>query len=226
MKFTPDYRPYIDGLRAVAVLSVALYHAGVPWLPGGFVGVDVFFVISGFLIINQIMSSKASNRFSFSEFWSRRALRILPPYLLVILTCSLVAPFVLVMPSEYQEFSQEAGYSSIMVVNHFFLSQQGYFDVGADTKVLLHLWSLAVEEQFYIFAPLIITALWYLGRRSFASACAVLFSISFLGCAYWTGLAGDKNYAFFLMPLRAWEFIAGGAVVAAVPLLSRSPKSW
>lgn len=221
-----DYRHDIDGLRAVAVLSVVLYHAGLPWIPGGYIGVDVFFVISGYLIINQIMSARRKGRFSYSEFWSRRALRILPPYLLVILTCALLAPFVLVMPGEYMAFAVEAGFSAIMLANHLFLSQQGYFDAGSDTKVLLHLWSLAVEEQFYIAAPLIIGALWFLRARMFAVAAVLLFSASLAACIYWNGDHGDRNFSFFVMPLRAWEFIAGGAVAAVAPLAARLPRAF
>lgn len=218
-----SYWEFIDGLRAIAVLSVVLYHAGVRQIPGGFIGVDIFFVISGHLIIGQIMASRAKSNFSYSEFWSRRSLRILPPYLLVILISALIAPFVLVMPSEYEAFAKEMGYSAIMLVNHLFLSQQGYFDVGADNKVLLHLWSLAVEEQFYIFAPLIIAALSILRQRAFTLAVAALFAGSFVACIYWTGKAGDRNFSFFIMPLRAWEFIAGGIIVVAVPFVARLP---
>ena len=219
-----SYWAFIDGLRAIAVLSVVLYHAGVLWLPGGYVGVDIFFVISGYLIIGQIVSEKARAKFSFAEFWSRRALRILPPYLLVILACSAVAPIVLVMPGEFQAFANEVAYSALMVVNHYFLDQQGYFDRGADTKVLLHLWSLAVEEQFYIVAPLLIAALWGLKHRLYHLTIATLFALSLWGCIALTGQQGDKNYAFFIMPLRAWEFIAGGAVALAVPYLVRLPR--
>lgn len=109
-----SYWRFVDGLRASAVLSVVLYHAGVPWLPGGYVGVDVFFVISGFLIINQIIRGHERGTFSYSEFWSRRVLRILPSYFLVILVCAAIAPFVLVLPGEYEAFSREALFSSLM----------------------------------------------------------------------------------------------------------------
>lgn len=211
---------FVDGLRAIAVLSVVLYHAGLKWLPGGYVGVDVFFVISGYLIIGQIVAGLRGGNFSFSEFWSRRALRILPSYFLVILASAAIAPFVLVLPGEYEAFANEVAYSALMVANHLFLDQQGYFDSGADTKVLLHLWSLSVEEQFYIVAPLMIAAVWRFPKALPAFA-VVAFCLSLAGCIYWTGSQGDKNYAFFLMPLRVWEFIAGGAIAAAVPFVAR-----
>lgn len=217
------YVEFIDGLRAIAVLSVVLYHAGISWLPGGYVGVDVFFVISGYLIINQIVVGLRNGRFSFSEFWSRRALRILPSYLLVIVACTIIAPFVLVMPGEYENFASEVAYSALMVVNHLFLSQQGYFDQAADTKILLHLWSLAVEEQFYIVTPLLLVLAWRF-RRLMPIVAAFIFVASLVGCIYWTGLEGDKNYSFYVMPLRAWEFIAGGATGVAVVYASRLPR--
>jgi len=138
---------FIDGLRAVSILAVVGYHVGLPFLPGGFVGVDVFFVISGFLIIGQIVSGLGKG-FSFSEFWGRRAVRILPPYLLVILACLATAPFVLVLPGQHSDFGRQVTYSAGMLINHYFLAQAGYFDSSAETQPLLHLWSLGIEEQF------------------------------------------------------------------------------
>lgn len=208
-----DYRPFIDGLRAVAVCSVVAYHAGIPGISGGYVGVDIFFVISGFLIINQIVYGLGKGNFSFADFWSRRAIRILPTYLLVIVSSIVIGLFVLVEPSEFESFGQEVMWSAGMVVNHLFLSQEGYFDTAADTKPLLHLWSLAVEEQFYIFAPLFLAGIWLLGSRKRAGLWflgAVLFGTSLIGSILLT--EGEKNYSFYLMVLRAWQFIAGGAI--------------
>ena len=217
-----DYRPFIDGLRAVAVCSVVAYHAGVPGVSGGYVGVDIFFVISGFLIINQIAYSLGKGSFSFSDFWSRRAIRILPSYLLVIVVSIVAAFFVLVEPGEFESFGQEVMWSAGMVVNHLFLSQEGYFDTAAETKPLLHLWSLAVEEQFYVFAPLILVGVWSLGRSKQAALWLVgigLFAASLAGCILLT--EGEKNYAFYVMALRAWQFIAGGAVALFIAWFSR-----
>ncbi|POF94339.1 acyltransferase family protein [Pseudomonas putida] len=226
------YKPFIDGLRAFSILAVVLYHAGIPQVSGGFVGVDIFFVISGFLIVTHIVGEIQSGKFSFGEFWARRALRILPPYLLVIIACSAIAPFVLVLPKELSDFGSQVSYSAGMMANHYFLGQQGYFDGLSDTKPLLHLWSLAVEEQFYIVAPIVIFGLYFcvkgLSHRKSVSAIflvvAFLFAISLYGCISLSGGGAGKNYSFFLMPLRAWEFIAGGAIAFAVPYVQRLNK--
>lgn len=223
------YKPFIDGLRALSIIAVVAYHAGIAQVTGGFVGVDIFFVISGFLIVTHILSSIQSGRFSFGEFWARRALRILPPYLLVIVCCAAVAPLILVLPKELIEFGDQVAYSAAMLVNHYFLSQQGYFDGLADTKPLLHLWSLAVEEQFYLVAPVLIFGLYAIARRlapwqKTAISCliiGVIFAVSLYGCITLSGAGAGKNYAFFLMPLRAWEFIAGGAIAFVVPFAQR-----
>jgi peptidoglycan/LPS O-acetylase OafA/YrhL len=217
------YKPFVDGLRAVAVISVVFYHVGIPWMSGGFVGVDVFFVISGFLIINQIIEAIQKGKFSFADFWSRRALRILPPYLLVILACMVIAPFVLVEPLEYSEFSKEIGWSAIFAVNHLFLSQQGYFDLNAALKVLLHLWSLAVEEQFYLIAPLLLYVLWKIPSKVITIIGWVAFAASLAACIIWT-TPGGQNWAFYVMPFRAWEFIAGGSVAFLVPYAAKLPR--
>lgn len=220
----------VDGLRAISILAVVGYHVGLSFMPGGFVGVDVFLVISGYLIINQIVGGLGAG-FSFPEFWGRRALRILPPYLLVIVASSLIALFVLVLPAEHADFGHQALYSAGMVVNHYFLEQQGYFDVASDTKPLLHLWSLAVEEQFYLVAPLVLFGGWTAIRRASGRAAraaltygvpALMMGASLLLCARYTD--DDRNLAFFVMPLRAWEFILGGALGLALPHARRLPK--
>jgi len=138
------YRPDIDGIRAVAVISVIAYHIGLPPFSGGFVGVDIFFVISGFLIINQVIARISEGRFSFGDFWARRILRILPPYFLVLVVSGLIANFVLASEEEFRRFWDQVLYSALMIVNHLFLMEQGYFDADSVTKPLLHLWSLAV----------------------------------------------------------------------------------
>ena len=220
---------FIDGLRAISILAVVGYHVGLPFLPGGFVGVDVFFVISGYLIIGQIVAG-LGNGFSFPEFWGRRAVRILPPYLLVVLACIAIAPFILVLPEQHADFGRQVTYSAAMLVNHYFLAQEGYFDGAADTKPLLHLWSLAVEEQFYLVAPIILFALWSLTRRvagrgaraALAVGVPVILAVASLSlCVLYTD--ADENRAFYVMPLRAWEFIAGGAIGFAVPHARRLP---
>src|SRR5690606_15744056 len=158
------FHPIVDVLRALSVVAVVAYHAGMPGIPGGYVGVDVFFVISGFLIIGQIVAEHGRGRFSYAGFWARRALRILPTYLLVIVASSLIALYVLVMPGEFREFGRQVAWSAGMVVNHLCLNEQGYFDAAAEAKPLLHLWSLAVEEQFYLGAPIVRAGLCWLAK--------------------------------------------------------------
>lgn len=207
-------------------MSVVAHHIAPVAFPGGYVGVDVFFVISGFLIINQIVASLTAGNFSFAHFWSRRALRILPPYLVVIAGSLLIASQVLVTAAEFDAFGNEVLYSSLMVVNVYFLQIQGYFDAAATTKPLLHLWSLAVEEQFYLLAPLLIAAAYWLkpNRWLVRASVALLFIASLAGCVYLTGAGAERNYAFYLTPLRAWEFIAGGMLSLLVSPLRRLPR--
>lgn len=224
------YKPFVDGLRAVSIVAVVAYHARLPGVTGGFVGVDIFFVISGYLIINQIVAGLRAGRFSFAGFWARRVLRILPPYLLVIAAALAIAPFVFVAPREYTELGHEALRSAFMIVNNHFYGQQGYFDTAAETKPLLHLWSLAVEEQFYLAAPLLLFGLWAAARRFpgasralWTTAIATLLLASFVLCV--TGTTRDQNPAFYLTPYRAWEFILGGLVPFAVPAVRRLPPA-
>ncbi len=233
LQYSSGYKPFIDGLRALSILAVVAYHVGFSQVPGGFVGVDIFFVISGFLIVTHLISSMEAKKFTFGEFWARRALRILPPYLLVIATCAVIAPFVLVLPDELESFGRQVTNSAVMIANHFFLRSQGYFDTEVDVKPLLHMWSLSVEEQFYIIAPLAIFGIYTACRKLSStkaralciSAILVLFGLSLYGCITLTGGGAGRNYAFFLMPLRAWEFIAGGVIAFLVPFVLRFPRA-
>jgi peptidoglycan/LPS O-acetylase OafA/YrhL len=211
------YRPEISGLRAVSILAVVGYHAGVPGFGGGFIGVDIFFVISGCLIIGQIVAQLEQTAFSFPGFLFRRVVRILPAFLIVLAATCVVAPYVLVTPTELDEFGKSAVASSFMFANHFFLSLQGYFDSSTDRKPLLHMWSLAVEEQFYIVAPAILMATYYFTRHSariqrmaIGAVTVVIIAASFAACVENTQFY--SNYGFFLMPSRAWEFAIGGAI--------------
>ena len=209
------YQPAVDGLRAIAVLAVVGFHIGLPGMPGGFVGVDVFFVISGFLIINQIVAELAAGRFSLMTFYARRALRILPPYFLVLAATFAIFPFVLTIPDSFESYAKQAGLAPLMVSNFLFFAEQGYFDPSAETKPLLHTWTLAVEEQFYLFGPLLIMLVFRFGGRQFGRQ-AVLIGlaiavVSFIACVQLTAV-GEKNPAFYLPPLRAWEFVIGGLI--------------
>jgi peptidoglycan/LPS O-acetylase OafA/YrhL len=226
------YRPFVDGLRAISILAVVGYHVGLPGTTGGYVGVDVFFVISGFLIISQIIDGLHSGNFTFGEFWARRAFRILPTYLLVLAASVALSPFFLVMPEEFRAFSREVRDAGLMIINHLFLEQQGYFDRASDTKPLLHLWSLSVEEQFYLAAPCLLATLWlvpgWLGRPGLRLptlfwAAVLVFSTSLAGCIVFTR-AGGSNFGFYLTVLRAWEFVAGGACAFLLPFAVRLPR--
>jgi peptidoglycan/LPS O-acetylase OafA/YrhL len=216
------YRPYIDGLRAVSIVAVVGYHIGLPAFGGGFVGVDVFFVISGFLIIGQIAAAIRAGRFSFTAFYARRVLRILPPLLLVLLASIAVAPLVLVTPREYSEFGRSVVASALIYANHYFLGQEGYFDTRSDLKPLLHLWTLSVEEQFYLVVPAILLLLARLAaarrrplRDVWLASTAIITVLSLIGCILLT--RHSRNYGFYLMPLRGWEFMVGGALGIGLP---------
>ena len=222
-----SYKPFVDGLRAIAILTVVGSHVGVPGFAGGFVGVDIFFVISGYLIIGQFEADVAAGRFSFLDFAARRALRILPAFLLVMVTCLVLVSTVFVQ-FDYDDFSDSFLRSALMLANHYFLSQQGYFEPAAFTRPLLHLWSLSVEEQFYLLAPLAIVAL-YAATRPLATSVAqrarnlitaVIAIASFAACIVLT-YGVSHNAAFYVMPARGWEFILGGNAIALVPMLRR-----
>ena len=208
------YRPEIDGLRAVAVIPVILFHAGLPMLRGGFVGVDVFFVISGFLIARILAEEVSQGDFSFLRFYERRARRILPA-LFVVLLSSMIAGWLILTPAEMEMFSKSAGAVALFVSNLFLMRNSGYFAVSAEFLPLLHTWSLAVEEQFYIVMPFVMLALPRLGLRRFTVLLGILAAASFaLSLALLhRGMTGQ---AFYLMPTRAWELLAG-ALAALVP---------
>ena len=208
------YRPDIDGLRALAVSAVVAFHAGLPWLGGGFAGVDVFFVISGFLITGLLLSEHAdTGRINLPAFWTRRARRLAPAFLLVIVVVLVASPFMLQRISGETGALAKAAIASILInANHFFLSSAGeYFGAAAETNPLLHMWSLSVEEQFYLAWPLVLALLWRTRSTKSQSTqmlMAAITLVSFLG-ACWLTMA-DSKQAFYLMPARAWELVAGG----------------
>ncbi len=201
-----DYRREIDGLRAFAVVPVILFHAGFGAFSGGFVGVDVFFVISGYLITTIILSELAQGRFSIVSFYERRARRILPALFLVMLACIPFA-WLWLVPREMKDFAESLLAASLFLSNHLFLSEKGYFDTAAELKPLLHTWSLAVEEQYYLLFPLFLMSLWRLGRRWILLALAAVF-IASLALAQWASHA-QPLAAFFLLPTRGWELMIG-----------------
>jgi len=200
-------------LRAAAVLAVVLFHFGVPGVTGGFVGVDVFFVISGFLITSIIWRERQAGRFSFVDFWARRARRILPA-LFVMMAATLAVGWFLLAPKDYEELGRSVHYQVIFTSNLLFSRQHGYFDAASDIKPLLHTWSLAVEEQFYIIFPLLLTLL-ASRLKHWRLALFGILLVSF-GMSVWA-VAHAPQKAFYLLHLRAWELLAG-AMLAVVPL--------
>jgi peptidoglycan/LPS O-acetylase OafA/YrhL len=200
------YRREIDGLRAIAVLSVILFHAGFATFSGGFVGVDVFFVISGYLITSIILAEKQSGTFSLANFYKRRAKRILPALFFVLLVC-LPFAWLLLFPADLKQFSDSLISVSTFLSNVYFWKNSFYFDTAAELKPLLHTWSLAVEEQYYVLFPLFILVTWKWGTRWMMALLALIGLIS-LGAAEW-GSFNALSLSFYLLPTRAWELLIG-----------------
>ena len=211
------YRKDIDGLRAVAVLAVVFFHAKLPGFSGGFVGVDVFFVISGFLITGLIADDVKAGRFSFAGFYHRRARRIVPALVVVYLASS-VAALLLMLPGDVAEFGVSLRDSALFVSNFLFYRQTGYFNGPSDLKPLLHTWSLSIEEQFYVAWPalFLLIARWRLQWLPHIVAAAGLASlVAFVGMVFL-----QPEAAFFLTPFRAWELMLG-AFLALMPHRSK-----
>lgn len=209
------YRADLEGLRAIAILLVVAVHASVPALGGGFVGVDVFFVLSGFLITGLIVHEADTTRaFRFVTFYVRRLRRLMPALLLMVLVVSIVAAFLLA-PSVQREQSTAAATSVLWISNiHFALADLGYFSSSAKTNLFLHTWSLGVEEQFYLLWPALL--IWLLrpsgarGRARLKLGMLVVAVVSLVSCIYLTYVT--PRLAFYMMPLRAWQFAAGALV--------------
>lgn len=210
------WRREIDGLRAVAVLPVILFHAGLPAFAGGYLGVDVFFVISGFLITGILARDLREGRFSVARFYERRARRILPALTVVLLAC---VPFGLawMSPPELRGLGQGIAATALSVSNVLFWLQLDYFGPDADRLALLHTWSLGVEEQFYILFPPLLALLWR--RTALLPVLAATTALS-LAAAVWIE-ARHPSAGFFLLPFRAWELLGGGLAVLAV---ARPPR--
>ena len=223
------YRPDIDGLRALAVIAVLIFHAFPSTLPGGFAGVDVFFVISGYLITGIILDALADGRFTFAGFYARRIRRIFPA-LGVVLAAVMAAGWFLLYADDYASLGYHAAAGAAFVSNIAFWREASYFDVAADLKPLLHLWSLGVEEQFYLVWPILVVAAsrWKRGPL----AMTVVMAIASFLLAIWT-VRIDRTAAFYAPWNRFWELLAG-AMLASIDtdaawhrwqdrLLSRSP---
>ncbi|MGB3423186.1 MAG: acyltransferase family protein [Castellaniella sp.] len=214
------YRPEIDGLRAIAVLSVILFHAGVPGLPGGFVGVDVFFVISGYLITGILLRELAAGTFSIVAFYERRARRILPALFLVLLVCIPFGWF-LMDPYAFWRLGQGLMAVTVFVSNILFWRTTDYFTATVNNP-LLHTWSLGVEEQFYIFFPLFLWLVWRYAR-AWLWWSILLGALVSLAISQWGVQSGRLVAAFYLIPSRAFELLLG-AVVALAAFRGRVPN--
>jgi peptidoglycan/LPS O-acetylase OafA/YrhL len=208
------FRPDIEGLRALAILPILANHAGIPGFAGGFVGVDIFFVISGYLITRIIMRDRAEGRYSLAEFYRRRALRIFPA-LFVLLPVVTIVALLAMAPSELVTFSRSVIATTFFASNFHFLADTGYFTPAAATRPLLHTWSLAIEEQFYIFWPLVLAFALPRNRGARWGTVWAIVAASFVASIWMTRV--DMAVAFYQLPFRAWELGLGG-LLSALPL--------
>jgi peptidoglycan/LPS O-acetylase OafA/YrhL len=200
------YRPEIDGMRALAVIPVLLYHLKVPGFEGGFVGVDVFFVISGFLITGIIYREIEYGHFSIANFYERRIRRIFPALFIVLLFIGVTGIWFF-DPDTFKELGQSIFSTSLFTSNFLFYHQSGYFDKPAELKPLLHTWSLALEEQFYIFFPLFFLLIWRIFKKHFKLVLFLCTLGSLALSIIW--ISRDPSAAFYLLPFRAWELLLG-----------------
>jgi peptidoglycan/LPS O-acetylase OafA/YrhL len=206
------YRPDIDGLRALAIIPVLIFHAFPALLPGGFVGVDIFFVISGYLITTIILKSLSEGTFTFFNFYQRRILRIFPALILVLIFVSTFA-WLYFLANEFQNYSKHLASAMFFVSNITFFNEIGYFDGKAELKPLLHFWSLGIEEQFYILWPIILIFTFSKPRKFLFLTSLILvlsFSINKLR------VRSEPDEIFFLLHGRFWELLIGGLLAYAL----------
>ena len=200
------YRPDIDGLRALAIIPVVLFHDFPEIFPGGFIGVDIFFVISGFLISSTILDGVSNQNFSFQDFYTKRIKRIFPALILVLL-CTLAIAWFTLLSDDFQSLGNHTWRGAIFISNFLLWRESGYFDTAAETKPLLHLWSLSIEVQFYLFWPVAIWLLWKLRKTWILKAILLIFISSFLCNIF---LIQKESIAVFYNPLtRFWELLLG-----------------
>ena len=207
------YRAEIDGLRGLAVLPVIFFHAGFELFSGGFVGVDVFFVISGYLITTILIEDIENKRFSFVNFYERRARRLLPALFFVLIVC-LPYVWIWMLPSQMKDFSESIFSVSVFLSNLYFMSQINYFAPSAELNPLLHTWSLSVEEQFYLFFPLLLLLLLKPSRRFalFGIFLLAIFSFTFSELAW----RENQERNFFFSLSRFWEIFVGSIAAFVV----------
>jgi len=205
------YRPEIDGLRAIAVLSVVIFHYFPSILPGGFIGVDIFFVISGYLITSIILKSASKNNFSFIDFYKKRILRIFPALFIVLIFCMIVG-WIFLFQDDYKSIGKHIFSGAFFISNLTLWSESGYFDSQSYLKPLLHLWSLGIEEQFYIIWPLVILACFRLdtAKKRLLISCSLIFIISYICSVITIKYTGGANY--YSPASRFWELMLGAIV--------------
>jgi peptidoglycan/LPS O-acetylase OafA/YrhL len=219
---TETYRPEIDGLRAIAVSVVVVFHARLGFFPGGFVGVDVFFVISGFLISSLILRDIHGKGFGFLDFMERRVRRIMPA-LVVTVAAILVAAWYLYLPEDFERLGRALKSQTLFTSNLFHRRLTEYFGPQAEAQPLLHTWSLAVEEQFYMVFPIVLVAVGFC-RRQWLGPLIVALGLASFGLAIWS-MPQHQSDAFYFLPHRAWELLLG-AFLAAYPAWGKTAGSW
>jgi peptidoglycan/LPS O-acetylase OafA/YrhL len=212
-----NYRADIDGLRAIAVLSVVLFHLDLPFFSGGYVGVDIFFVISGYLITSIIKHKYENQDFRLSDFYARRIRRLLPP-LIATVAATLLGAALVMTPYDMVAFARSAAAALFSLSNIVFYLESGYWDTASELKPLLHTWSLGVEEQFYLFWPLLIIGLLSI-RRSvpLGLSLAVISVLGAILCIWFTGI--DQSAAFYLLPFRVFQFAVGALLIPIAAVL-------
>ena len=219
VKHPLSYRPDIDGLRAVAVISVILFHIHADLLPGGFLGVDIFFVISGYLITGIIQRELAEQRFSLLNFYQRRAKRILPAFLFMLAACTAACVWLLT-PDDFIAYLRSLRSSLLFGANLFFAQSGGYFDIQSAEKPLLHIWSLSVEEQFYFVFPLLI---WLVHK--YRPKYTVHAVIAMMAASLLSGLMEYKAEAYYLPQVRAYELLFGSLAAVFTTGKSANPSA-
>ncbi|MCB1582669.1 MAG: acyltransferase family protein [Marinicella sp.] len=216
------YRKDIDGLRAIAVMPVVLFHSGVPFFSGGYVGVDIFFVISGYLITGILLKDLSTQQFSIVEFYHRRVKRIFPALFTVLIVTTLLSMW-LMFPGEFKKYQSSLLSTLLFYSNYFFMFDIGYFDGPAESKPLLHMWSLAVEEQFYVLFPIYLYLVNKYFKQHVLKITVFIFALSLFYSIYM--VSHKPSDAFYSTPARSWELLVG-SILAILTMQGKFFKPW